>query len=230
MNGVFIVGTDTGVGKTVVSGLLARFLQGKAIQTVTQKWIQTGSNGFPDDIATHLRFMGRKKQDLKDCLSHVCPYVFKFPSSPHLASCLERTRISPAKIKKSFHFLSKRFDFVVVEGVGGALVPLNKENLLIDIAKDLDLPVLVVASNRLGSINHTLLTIEAIKKRNMDIIGVVYNNQSRRGNRIILKDNPRIVKTLSKETILGVLPWGKNKSNLTKAFVPMGNRILARLK
>ena len=230
MSAVFVVGTDTGVGKSVISGLLARFLYDRGFRVITQKWVQTGSNNFSADIASHLRLMGRKKQDLKDCLSHLCPYVFKFPSSPHLASSLERRRISPAKIKKSFLFLSQRFDFVLVEGTGGALVPLNRRNLLIDIARELNLPVLVVAGNRLGAINHTLLTIEAVKKRKMKIIGVIYNNQSGKINRVILKDNPRIVKKLSGETILGVLPWCKSKSFLYKTFIPIGERIFARLK
>ena len=230
MRAVFITGTDTGVGKSVISGLLGRYLSRKGYRVITQKWIQTGSKDFPKDINLHLRLMNRKRQDIEKYLYHVSPYVFKFPSSPHLAAALERRTININKVKRSFRFLSDRFDFVIVEGIGGALGPFSNKRLVIDISKELGLPVLIIASNRLGSINHTLLTLEAIKARNMKIIGIIFNNQPGRTDDIILKDNPRIIKKLSGETILGVLPWMKNKEQLYKKFVPIGKRVVVSLK
>jgi len=210
MRAVFITGTDTGVGKTTVTGLLGRFLLDNGHRAITQKWIQTGSDKFPEDIARQ-------------------PYTFKFPASPHLAARLERKTISKARIKKSFLFLKGRFDFVIVEGIGGALVPFNKKGLVIDIAKELDIPVLLVVANRLGCINHTLLTIEAIKRRGMKIVGIVFNNnQSGERENIISKDNPRIIKALTGEKILGVLPYCKNETVLYRSFIPIGKRIFIK--
>jgi len=208
MRAVFITGTDTGVGKTTVTGLLGRFLLDNGHRAITQKWIQTGSDKFPEDIVRQ-------------------PYTFKFPASPHLAARLERKTISKARIKKSFLFLKDRFDFVIVEGIGGALVPFNGKDLVIDIAKELDMPVLLVVANKLGCINHTLLTIEAIKRRGMKIVGIIFNNnQSAETENIISKDNPRIIKKLTGEKILGVLPYSKNEAKLYQSFVPIAKKVL----
>lgn len=226
MRAVFITGTDTGVGKTVVSGLLGRFLLNRGYRVITQKWIQTGSKNFLCDIDLHLKLMKKKGSYIRDYLPFVAPYIFKFASSPHLAARLERETISVDKIKKSFRFLSKKFDFVIVEGIGGALVPFSRRRLVIDIAKELNLPVLIMASNKLGAINHTLLSIEAIQRRDMKIIGIIFNNLTRGVNREILKDNPHIIKVISKQKILGILPYSKDKELLYKSFVPIGKKII----
>jgi len=227
MKGIFVTGTDTGVGKTVVAGLLGRFFSEQEHKVITQKWIQTGSNKFSPDISLHLKLMKRRRQDIKDYLSYVSPYAFKFASSPHLASSLEKKTIKAGKIKASFKFLAQKFDLVIVEGAGGALVPFSKKKMIIDVAGELGLPVLIVASNKLGAINHTLLTIEAIKKRRMEVAGVIFNNQQRGGKDIILRDNYQIVRSLSKEAVLGVLPWSKDKDWLYEKFIPSGRKILS---
>jgi dethiobiotin synthetase len=229
MKGIFITGTDTGAGKTVITGLLARYLSDKGYGVITQKWVQTGSKIFSSDIAAHLKLMKRRREDIKDYLAHISPYVFRFASSPHLAASLEKKRIKEERIKESYKFLSKRSNFVLVEGIGGALVPLNKKRLVIDLAKELGMPVLIVSENKLGAINHTLLTIEAIKKRNMKIMGVVFNNKSSKINKIISKDNPKIVKMLTGEPILGTLPRLKDRELLYKAFIPIARKIARKV-
>lgn len=226
MKAIFVTGTDTGVGKTVVTGLVARYIQEMGYNVITQKWIQSGSS-LPKDINLHLRLMRKKKDYVKRYFNYVCPYIFKFPSSPHLASIIEKKRISAKEIKRSFNQLSNIFDFVVVEGIGGALVPYNKKGLVIDIAKELKLPTLIVAANKLGAINHTLLTVEALRKRKLKILGIVFNNLKKEN--VILKDNPKIIKKVSRETILGVLPYRKNKNFLYKHFLPMGRRLAGLL-
>ena len=104
-------------------------------------------------------------------------------------------------------------------------MPFSSGSLLIDIAKELDLAVLVVAANRLGAINHTLLTIEAIERRGMTIIGLIFNNCYKGVDRIILRDNPKIIKSLSGVTVLGTLPLVKNIASLSGAFSPIGDKI-----
>ena len=226
MRAVFITGTDTGVGKTIVTGLLGRFLLDKGYRAITQKWIQTGSDKFPEDIVLHLKLMKKRKKDISNYLPYISPYTFKFPASGHLAARLERKTISKARIKKSFLFLKDRFDFVIVEGIGGALVPFNGKDLVIDIAKELDIPVLLVVANKLGCINHTLLTIEAMKRRGMKVIGIIFNNNQFGGKEnIISKDNPRIIKKLTDERILGVLPFSTSKELLYKRFIPIGKKV-----
>jgi len=228
MNVIFVAGTDTGVGKTVVTGLLGRYLLGKGYSVVTQKWLQTGPQGLSGDIAVHLKFMGKRIKDFKGYLPFMMPYSFRSPCSPHLAARLERKGIDVTKIEKALRGLTKDFDFVVIEGVGGILVPLSRTTLLVDLVKELGLPVLIVAGNKLGAINHTLLTIEGLRARRIKIIGVLFNNISRDEDNMILRDNPKIVKELSGETVLGILPWAKDPLDLRERFAPIGDRILSR--
>ncbi|MFH0948767.1 MAG: dethiobiotin synthase [Elusimicrobiota bacterium] len=212
MKAIFVTGTDTNVGKTIVTGLLARYFLDKGYRVITQKWIETGAKIFSTDIETN-----------------VAPYIFKFAASPHLASDMEKRKIDANKIKKSFNILSKQFDFVIVEGTGGLLVPYNKNKLIIDIAVELNLPVLVVAANKLGAINHTLLTVEAIRARNIKMLGIVFNNTDKNENKIVIKDNPQIISKLTGEEVLGILPWQKNKGLLYKAFIPIADRIFNKM-
>lgn len=225
MKGVFVTGTDTGVGKSMVTGFLAKYLQEKGYKVVTQKWVQTGSR-FSADINLHLKIMGVSKGANKDYLDCVCPYIFKLPASPHLAAKAEHKEIKIARIKKSFKLLSSKFDFVIVEGIGGALVPLNEKHLVIDIARELGLPVLVVAQNKLGAINHVLMTIEVLNKRKMKILGVLFNN-CKGQNKLILKDNPDIIRKITGQNILGVLPWNKRFGLLYKKFLPIARELIA---
>lgn len=225
MKAVFVAGTDTGVGKTVVCGLLARYLKNKNYRVVPQKWIQTGSKDFPLDIAGQLSLMKMKKSQVKDIMQYVCPYSFKFPCSPHLAASLEKTNINAGKIKSAFKVLSEKFDFVIVEGIGGALVPFNRKQLVIDIAKQLNLPAIIVVGNKLGAINHTLMTIEAIRARKVPIAGIIFNNLSTKQDKLILRDNIEIIRILSREKILGSLAYSKNKDSLYKSFLPVARTI-----
>ena len=230
MKGIFIAGTDTGVGKTIITGLLAKYLCDAGHNVITQKWIQTGSPGFKSsDVMAHLRIAGFDRKKTQKYSDLMLPYVFKTPCSPHLASCIEKREINRVKIIKSFRQLSRDFDFVLVEGVGGTLVPYNKKDLVVDIAARLKLPVLIVAQNKLGAINHTLLTIEALKKRKIRILGLIFND-IRNEKRRILEDNPRIVKALTKEKLFGVLPREKRLKKLYAKFLPMGKRLKKELK
>jgi dethiobiotin synthetase len=227
MRVIFVSGTDTGVGKTVVTGLLSRYLLEKGYKVATQKWIQSGSGSDIGDVARHLKFMGKTKEDFKGYYPLMIPYTFQFAASAHLAAKLEGEKISLNKIKRSLKTLAGYFDFIIVEGLGGLAVPVDEKKLLIDIIKKFKIPVLITAANKLGAINHTLLSLEALQRRKIKILGIIFNNISKKENKIILKDNPKIVEKLSKGMVLGTLPWKKNPKQLQKQFRPLGNKILA---
>ncbi len=227
---IFVAGTDTGIGKTIVTGCLFRYLREKGYSAITQKWVQTGSNSvLSSDIRIHFKILKQGLRLVKEYIPLILPHIFKTPSSPHLASKLENRKINIHKIMKSFRTLSARFDFVIVEGVGGVLVPLNKDKLVIDIVKELKLPVLLVAGNKLGAINHTLLTIESLNSRKIKVLGLIFNNLKGQ-NRIILKDNPQIIKALTGKRILGVLSYGSTYEKVYKKFIPIGDKIFKQLK
>ncbi|MEK9150330.1 MAG: dethiobiotin synthase [Candidatus Desantisbacteria bacterium] len=219
---IFVTGTDTGVGKTVVCGLLARFLKEKKINVVVQKWIETGDSS---DIKQHQILSGIEHFQYA---KHILPYKFKYPASPHLASAMEKRRVRKEKIRKSFLFLQAKFDLVIVEGTGGSLVPFNKKELVIDIAKELGLCCLIVVKNRLGAINHTLLTVEALKARNIKVLGIVFNDEKE--EEAILADNPKVIKALSKVRVFGRIPYLKDSDNLYEKFTPIGDKIWSLLR
>jgi len=230
MKVIFIAGTDTGAGKTLITGLLGKYLSSLGKRVVTQKWIQTGGKAkSPGDLAVHLKLMDKTPEDFGDNFPLMALYSFKFAASPHLAARFENSKISGIKIKKSVKELSRKFDFVIIEGTGGLLVPLGGGKLLIDIVKDLGIPVLVVVKNRLGAINHTLLSIEALKNRGIEILGIVFNDLSKCENRIVLRDNKKIIGNISKEKIIGELPATKNLRLLHARFRPLGAKIITRL-
>lgn len=224
MKGIFVSGTDTGSGKSVVTGLLAKYLREKGCKVITQKWVQTGSR-FSADINLHLKIMGVSKGAIRECRDCVCPYIFKLPASPHLAAKAENKKINIARIKQAYKSLSSKFDTVIVESTGGALVPVNEKRLVIDIAKELGLPVLIVAQNKLGALNHILMTVEVLKQRKMKILGIVFNNCPGQ-NKLVLQDNPEIIRKITKQKILGVLPWEKRRDLLYKKFLPIAEKII----
>lgn len=170
-----VAGIDTGTGKTVATGLLARAFRQSGFQAITQKIVQTGCAGFPDDIAVHRELMGLELQDA-DRAGLTCPYVFAFPASPHLAAEREGVTIDVMKIRQATFRLQKQFSPVLLEGVGGLLVPLNRGLLFADYVRDAGYGMLLVTSTRLGSINHTLLSLEACERRGIAVRAVLYNH------------------------------------------------------
>jgi dethiobiotin synthetase len=229
VNSIFITGTDTDVGKTLITGLLARAFCEMGRSVITQKWVQTGCRTFNDtDIAVHLSLMNREVDEIKPFLPDVIPYRFKFPASPHLAARREKKRIDLRKIEQSHHALCQKFELVLAEGAGGLMVPVTPRVLFIDLVQKLRLPILLIVHNKLGCVNQALLNIEAIRRRKLNLLGLIFNNAENQ-NAEILKDNVRIVASISGETILGVVPRSKNKNMLYRTLKPIAGTILNRI-
>ena len=176
MSGIVLAvsGIDTGVGKTYVTGMLARTLLQQGKKVITQKIVQTGCEGMAEDILEHRRLMGIGVQE-PDREGLTCPSVFRYPASPHLSARLEGTEVDLHRIRHATHALQQRYDLVLLEGVGGLLVPLTPDLLFADYIRDAGYELLLVTSPRLGSINHTLLSNEACQNRGVGLRGVIYN-------------------------------------------------------
>ncbi len=174
MSVFFVTGIDTDIGKSIVTGLLARFLRSKNVNYISAKLAQTGCRNIAEDIITHRKIEGI---DLlpEDRVNETCPYIFKFPASPHLAAEIEGQTIDPGHIKKCIDKLARSYDCVLLEGAGGLMVPLTRNLLTADFVAEQNYSLIIVSSGRLGSINHTLLTLEAALHRNIPIAGVIYN-------------------------------------------------------
>jgi len=174
MTVLFIGGIDTDIGKTVATGQLAKTLHEQGNKVITQKLVQTGCSNIAEDIIAHRSMMGIPLQTV-DKEGTSCPYVFSKPASPHLSSALEHTVINPELITASTNALLKDYDIVLLEGAGGLMVPITDTLLTLDYIAEQGYPVVLVSSGRLGSINHTLLSIEAIKSRSLTLHALIYN-------------------------------------------------------
>lgn len=182
---IFISGIDTDIGKTVATGMLARALMAQNVNVMTQKLVQTGVVGLEnqglngqkvisDDILTHRQLMQIPLNDF-DNDGTTCPYCFSKPASPHLAAAMDNAILNVDNITCATKTLQHHFDVVLLEGAGGLLVPITKECLTLDYIAEQGYPVILVTSGRLGSINHTLLSIEAIKSRGLKLHSLIYN-------------------------------------------------------
>ena len=170
----FVAGIDTAIGKTVATGLLARAMLAGGRRVITQKIVQTGS-GFPaEDIVKHREMMGITLTD-EDRSGLTCPYVFQYPASPHLAARMEGQVIDCGRITAGTAALAGIYDDVVIEGAGGLHVPLNESTTVLEYLAVRKYPVLLVSSSRLGSINHTLMSLELLASRGITLLGLVYN-------------------------------------------------------
>ncbi len=202
MSSIFITGTDTEVGKTFITLLLAQYLIEQGIDVGILKPISCGPK--KDNDAVYLK----KKLKLKDPLELINPYNLPLPLAPYANELHKKKkfRFNKNKIKTALKELEKKHDLVLVEGVGGTLVPITKNYLVVDLIKDLKLPTLIVARAGLGTLNHTLLTVEALKKRKIDIIGIVMNGFK---GKLSEKTNPEIIEKLTKIKVIGTVKWQK---------------------
>jgi dethiobiotin synthetase len=203
--GIFITGTDTGVGKTYVARGIARTFRRDGINVGVMKPAETGCrkrNGqfIPADAISLMKAAG-----VRDALELVNPYRFSKPLAPWVTAELEGKHIDPIKILNTFHALSRRHNFMIVEGAGGIMVPLSRDYLYLDLAEDLRLPVVIVARPGLGTINHTLLTISVLKERRIKIAGVVINHSNDRKEGLAEKTSPAVIEAISGVRILGVV-------------------------
>ncbi len=171
---VFVSGIDTDIGKTIATGLMARYLHKKNHHMITQKIVQTGCQNISEDILIHRQLMGCELFE-EDLSGLTCPFLFKHPASPHLAARMEDRTIDTRIISDAAVALKKKYNTLLIEGAGGLQVPLNNEVTVLDYIQKQHYPVILVSSSKLGSINHTVLSIEALENRNIDLIGIVYN-------------------------------------------------------
>ncbi len=170
----FVSGIDTGIGKTVAVGMMCRALQLASCNWISVKMVQTGCDGFSEDLDAHraLAGVGRFPEDDEGLTA---PQIFRFPSSPLLSSSLEGRTVDLGRIASSVEECARRREIVLVEGAGGLCVPLTDDVLTADFVAQRGWPLILVASGRLGAINHIILSLEAAKARGIPLAGVVMN-------------------------------------------------------
>lgn len=215
MKTIFIAGTDTGVGKTVVAGALAAVLKLRGYKVGVMKPVACG--GLEDS-----RFL-MVCAGSSDPIEWVTPIALKNPLSPNVAARIERKKIDIRKIAKAArHFKSRKHDYLVVEGCGGLLVPLTKGFFVVDLIRLLKAKAILVSRAGLGAINHSLLSLEVLRTRNIEPLGVIFNRFSSGPFTVPERTNPEVVAQIGRTRSLGVFPYVKKDCAadcLGKAFL-----------
>lgn len=171
---LFITGIDTDAGKTYCTAWLARQLADSGRRVITQKFIQTGCTGTSEDIEAHRRLTGTGPLP-EDAEGLTAPIILSYPASAQLAARIDGVEIDLGVIDSAREELARRYDDVLIEGAGGLMVPITDDFMAIDYVSTRRLPVALVTNSRLGSINHTLLSLEALRTRGIELRYLLYN-------------------------------------------------------
>ncbi len=203
--GVFITGTDTGVGKTVVSAGLAMTLKSRGYKVGVMKPIATGCFGETKHLisADAVYLFEAAENEYAPLTS---PVRVRNPVAPSIASIYEQKEVDLDAIKNAYRQLQKYYDYLIIEGIGGILVPLKKNYLVANLIREMDLPLIIVSHVSLGAINHTLLTVDSALIRGFPIKGIIFNRAPLVNYSLAELTNPRVIHELTGLPVLGTLP------------------------
>lgn len=199
MKGIFVTGTDTEIGKTAITAGLAAVLKRRGIDAGVMKPISAGGRADAELL--------RRAASSDQSLDTINPIFLRDPLSPNIAAKREERVLDLASVFDAFDRLSKVHDYLLVEGVGGLLVPIADDFLVADLAARFDFSLLIVARAALGTINHTLLTIEAAQARGLQINSVIYNTLSPGGPDVSAQMSPEVVTRISGVPSAGTVPY-----------------------
>lgn len=202
MNGIFVTGTDTDVGKTIISSGLAAVLNEKKIDVGVFKPLLSGISR--EDPASDTSLL---KKLSKTTLSYeeITPFAFKEPLAPYVSGKLEGKNVTSEELLNHWEKIRRKHEFFIVEGAGGISVPLGKQFLVSDLIKAMQLPLVIVARPNLGTVNHVFLTVQYAKSLGLPVAGVVINGISDHPD-LAEKTNPELIEELCGVPILGITP------------------------
>jgi dethiobiotin synthetase len=216
--GLFITGTDTGVGKTVVTASILAWLRHQGLNPGAMKPIETGLDGECSSSANSDALFLMECGGIEDDLTHVCPIRLKTAVSPYQAGLIENRALEPEMILSAYRTLSVKYDWMLVEGIGGVRVPITRNYGVVDLMRDMGLPVVVVARYQLGTLNHTLLTLDTLKQNSIPVKGVIFNRCEPESPDTLEQAQPSLIEELSGAKVLGELPYIDHLS--TQSFSP----------
>ena len=226
MKGFFFTGTDTGVGKTLAAGAIAKTLFELGKNVGVMKPFESGcrrrGNALVPEDAVFLKMMAAAG----DSLTCICPYRLEHPLAPGVAARIEKVKIDLGTIRDLYIQMSALHEIMLVEGAGGLMVPIDEEVLIIDLIQMLNIPIIIIARTTLGTINHTLLTVRQAQQAGIEVCGVILNKVSPEQEEAE-ETNPEVIKKLSRVPLLGQLPYIQEEkrgdpdylSNLAKAHL-----------
>ena len=201
LNGIFITGTDTGIGKTIVAGGIVAYLKESGVNIGVMKPISSGGTEDAEFL--------KQIANLDDPLSLINPIALKNPLAPSVAAELEGIEIDLSSIEKVYNQLKNKYDLLVVEGVGGIAVPLFKDILVTHLIRQLNLPIIIVGHLGLGTISHTMLSVAFAKQANLQILGIILNSTHNYTPGLAEQTNPDEIERTTKIPVIGILPYQK---------------------
>ncbi len=210
-NGLFITGTDTGVGKTLITGGIAAVLRQQGLKVGVFKPIASGCRDEGMLISDDTAFLAMCA-DADYSLSVITPVTYKLPAAPVICVHVENRPINYEEIITSYNYLCENTDIVLVEGIGGAMVPIDAEHTVMDLAAEFDLPTVIVARPNLGTINHSLLTIEAVRNAGLPVAGLVVSGYKALDADIAEETAPDVICQFADTNLLSIVPFDEESS------------------
>jgi len=231
--GFFVTGTDTGVGKTVITAALIKAAQLLGFRACGMKPIETGCTQkkfkvkssklkvIKKDLTPSDGTFLKEISNANESIDLIAPVRYENPLAPLPASEIENNPVDIEKIKKAYCELVRRYNVIIVEGIGGLLVPINKEYFVLDLARDFGLPLIVVSRPGLGAINHSMLTVNYALKEGLSIAGIIMNYTHTPEDDLAEKTNPEVIKQISPVPIIGTFPYLRDleSSTIEKAVI-----------
>ncbi|MBA3071599.1 MAG: dethiobiotin synthase [Nitrospirae bacterium] len=213
--GFFVTGTDTGVGKTVVAAALIKAAGLLGVKACGMKPVETGCTREGNVMVPSDGMFLKEIAHMDETVSHITPCCFEHELAPMVSAEMEGITVDLNKIRKAFDKLGRTYQAIIVEGVGGLLVPINKDYFILDLAREMGLPLVVVARPGLGTINHTLLTVNYALKEGLGVAGIIINYSYQSEGSMAEKTNPQVIEHLSPVPLIGIFPYLDDMSDET---------------
>jgi dethiobiotin synthetase len=208
--GFFITGTDTGIGKTIIAGAIIRALEMLGINTCGMKPVESGCGREGDVLIPYDGMYLKQVARMDEPITQITPLRFESPLAPLAAAGIDKISIDTSEIKKAFKKLTKKYEAIIVEGVGGLLVPITKDYSVIELAKEFKLPLIVVVRPGLGTLNHTMLTVKYALSEGLKVAGVIINYSLPPEHSLAEETNPEILKQVCPVPVIGIFPHMKS--------------------
>jgi dethiobiotin synthetase len=228
--GFFIAGTDTGVGKTIMAGAMIKTLSYLGQRVGAMKPVESGCGREGDVLIPFDGMFLKQTAHMDEPVTLVTPCCFESPLAPLSASEIEMTEVDTDEIRRSFKGLSAKYSSMIIEGLGGLMVPLKKDYFVVDMAKEFGLPLLLVARPGLGTVNHTMLSINCALKEGLQIAGVIINYSNPPAGGLAEKTNPKLLAQICPVPIMGIFPYLRNLDEDSIAMAAIKNLDLEALK
>ncbi|WP_101845338.1 dethiobiotin synthase [Halobacillus sp. Marseille-P3879] len=210
--GIFVTGTDTGIGKTFVAAGIAAALSKKGVDVGVFKPMLSGDKREdPQSDTMILKSMSGDPSPPSD----ITPFQFDEPLAPYLAAKRQNISVKQSDVINTWNHIKHRHSFNIVEGAGGIAVPYGEDFLVSDIMKDINLPVLIVAGPNLGTVNHTFLTVDYARRCGLNVIGVIINGFNSTKLEVAEHTNPELIEQFCKVPVLGIIPQTEKKDKKT---------------